>query len=111
MNVANAITLACFPQRVVIVRLFFFGGVYGRLAAVPLLLLLLIVMDVVDGIVARQRQEESLLGSVLDTAANHAVEIILWGVYACLGWISRVLGIVRGAPVRFEARRWDRKKA
>jgi phosphatidylglycerophosphate synthase len=99
MNLANTITLARFPLLVLIVLLFFVGGVYGRLAAIPLVLLL-IVMDAVDGIVARQRQEESLLGSVLDIAADRAVEIILWVVYAYLGLISLIIPItviIRGS--------------
>jgi phosphatidylglycerophosphate synthase len=99
MNLANTITLARFPLLVLIVLLFFFGGVYGQLAAVPLVLLL-IAMDAIDGIVARQRQEESLLGSVLDIAADRAVEIILWVVYAYLGLISLVIPItviIRGS--------------
>ena len=51
-------------------------------------------------IVARQRQEESLLGSVLDIAADRAVEIILWVVYAYLGLISLIIPItviIRGS--------------
>lgn len=99
MNLANTITLARFPLLVVIVLLFFFGGVPARVVAVPLVLLL-IVMDAVDGIVARQRQEETLLGSVLDIAADRAVEIILWVVYAYLALIPLVIPltvIIRGS--------------
>jgi CDP-diacylglycerol--glycerol-3-phosphate 3-phosphatidyltransferase len=84
---------------VVIVIIFFVGDGMWRLASVPLVLLL-IVMDAIDGIVARQRDEVTLLGSVLDIAADRAVEIILWVMYANLGlisWIIPVTVIIRGA--------------
>lgn len=99
MNLANAITLARLPLLVVIVVIFFVGDAAWRLAAVPLVLLL-IAMDAIDGIVARQRDEVTLLGSVLDIAADRAVEIILWVMYANLGlisWIIPVTVIIRGA--------------
>lgn len=99
MNLANAITLARLPLLVVIVIIFFVGDAAWRMAAVPLVLLL-IVMDAVDGIVACQRDEVTLLGSVLDIAADRAVEIILWVMYANLGlisWIIPMTVIIRGA--------------
>jgi CDP-diacylglycerol--glycerol-3-phosphate 3-phosphatidyltransferase len=99
MNLANIITLARLPLLVVIVIIFFVGDSMWRLASVPLVLLL-IVMDAIDGIVARQRDEVTLLGSVLDIAADRAVEIILWVMYANLGlisWIIPVTVIIRGA--------------
>jgi CDP-diacylglycerol--glycerol-3-phosphate 3-phosphatidyltransferase len=99
MNLANAITLARLPLLVVIVIIFFVGDAAWRLAAVPLVLLL-IVMDGIDGIVARQRQEVTLLCSVLDIAADRAVEIVLWVVFASLSLISLVIPItfiIRGA--------------
>ena len=99
MNLANAITLARLPLLVVIVIIFFVGDAAWRMAAVPLVLLL-IVMDAIDGIVARQRDEVTLLGSVLDIAADRAVEIILWVMYANLGlisWIIPMTVIIRGA--------------
>ena len=99
MNLANTITLARFPVLILIVLLFYFGGVTGRWIAVPLVLVL-ILMDAIDGIIARQRREETLLGSVLDIAADRAVEIILWVVYAQFGLISILIPItviIRGS--------------
>ena len=99
MNLANTITLARLPLLVLIVIIFFVGNAVWRMAAVPLVLLL-IVMDAIDGIVARQRDEVTLLGSVLDIAADRAVEIILWVMYANLGlisWVIPVTVIIRGA--------------
>lgn len=99
MNLANTITLARLPLLVIIVIIFFVGNGMWRLASVPLVLLL-IGMDAIDGIIARQRDEVTLLGSVLDIAADRAVEIILWVMYANLGlisWIIPVTVIIRGA--------------
>lgn len=99
MNLANTITLARLPLLVIIVIIFFVGNGMWQLASAPLVLLL-IVMDAIDGIVARQRDEVTLLGSVLDIAADRAVEIILWVMYANLGlisWIIPVTVIIRGA--------------
>ena len=99
MNLANSITLARFPLLVLLVWMLYAGGVWGRFLAVPGVLLL-IVMDAVDGIVARRRNETSLLGSVLDIAADRAVEITLWVVFASLALIPiaiPVIFIIRGA--------------
>lgn len=99
MNLANSITLARFPLLVLLVWMLFAGGAWGRFLAVPGVVLL-IVMDAFDGIVARRRNETSLLGSVLDIAADRAVEITLWVVFASLNLISIVIPIIfiiRGA--------------
>lgn len=99
MNLANWITLARFPLLILLVLVIFFGGAVGRFLAAPGVLLL-IVLDAVDGIVARRRAETTLLGSVLDIAADRAVEIVLWVVFASLSLISLVIPItfiIRGA--------------
>lgn len=99
MNLANWITLARFPLLILLVLMIFFGGVLGRFLAAPGVLLL-IALDAVDGIVARRRAETTLLGSVLDIAADRAVEIVLWVVFASLSLISLVIPItfiIRGA--------------
>ena len=99
MNLANSITLARFPLLILLVWMLYTGGAWGRFLAVPGIVLL-IGMDAFDGIVARRRNETSLLGSVLDIAADRAVEIVLWVVFASLNLISIVIPvifIVRGA--------------
>lgn len=99
MNLANWITLARFPLLILLVLMIFFGGAIGRFLAAPGVLLL-IALDAVDGIVARRRAETTLLGSVLDIAADRAVEIVLWVVFASLSLISLVIPItfiIRGA--------------
>ncbi len=99
MNIANLITIMRFPLLVLVVLLLYFGGTVGRLAAAPLVIVL-ILMDTLDGIVARRRGEQTLIGSALDIAADRAVEIVLWGVYAHMGLITAAIPItvvIRGA--------------
>jgi CDP-diacylglycerol--glycerol-3-phosphate 3-phosphatidyltransferase len=99
VNVANLITVMRFPLLVVVVILLYFGGTGGQLTA-AFLILVLILMDSLDGIAARRRGEQTLIGSALDIAADRAVEVVLWVVYAHLGLISVVIPltvIVRGA--------------
>jgi CDP-diacylglycerol--glycerol-3-phosphate 3-phosphatidyltransferase len=61
--------------------------------ALPLILII-IGMDGVDGHIARQRGETSLLGSVLDIAVDRSVELILWVVFADLNRISILVPII-----------------
>jgi CDP-diacylglycerol--glycerol-3-phosphate 3-phosphatidyltransferase len=99
MNIANLITIMRFPLLVLVVLLLYFGGTVGRLAAAPLVIAL-ILMDTLDGVVARRRGEQTLIGSTLDIAADRAVEVVLWGVYTHLGLLSAVIPItvvIRGA--------------
>jgi CDP-diacylglycerol--glycerol-3-phosphate 3-phosphatidyltransferase len=99
MNVANLITVLRFPLLILIVLLFYFGKTVGQLVDVPLIVVL-ILMDSLDGIVARRRGEQTLIGSALDIAADRAVEIVLWVTYAHLELISVVIPlavIIRGA--------------
>lgn len=83
---ANWITLSRFPLLVVYVLILYFAAPGVRLAAVPLLFLLL-MLDTVDGMVARATGTTSLLGSVLDIAADRAYELVLWVAFAHLGAI------------------------
>ncbi len=84
---ANLITLSRFPLLLVFILLTYLGGHVGKIIAVPLLVALL-AFDTLDGIVARYRQETSLLGSVMDIAADRTVELLLWVVFADLRLIS-----------------------
>ncbi len=99
MNVANLITVLRFPLLVLVVLLLYFGGAAGQLTSAGLIILL-ILMDSLDGIVARRRGEQTLIGSALDVAADRAVEIVMWVIYAHLGLIPALIPvtvIIRGA--------------
>lgn len=99
MNVANLITVLRFPLLVVIVLLLYCGRTVGQLISAPLIVAL-ILMDSLDGIVARRRDEQTLIGGALDIAADRAVEIVLWVTYAHLRLISVVVPltvVIRGA--------------
>ncbi len=98
---ANTITLARIPLLVGVVLLLYLGspGVQVATAAV---VLVLILMDTLDGVIARRRQEVTMLGSKLDIAVDRIVELVMWVVYAHLGLISVVIPlivIIRGGLV------------
>ncbi len=99
MNVANLITVLRFPLLIAVVLLLYFGGSAGQLVDAPLIVAL-ILMDSLDGIIARRRREQTLIGSALDIAADRAVEIVLWVTFAHLGLISIIIPlavVIRGA--------------
>ncbi len=99
MNIANLITTLRFPLLVVVVLLLYFGGAVARFVDAALIVLL-ILMDTLDGVVARRRGEQTLIGSALDVAADRAVEIVLWVTYSLLGLIPALIPltvIIRGA--------------
>lgn len=101
MNVANLITVLRFPLLVVIVLLLYSGGTVGPLVGAPLIVAL-ILMDSLDGIVARRRREQTLIGGALDIAADRAVEVVLWVAYAQLRLILVAIPltvVIRGALV------------
>jgi CDP-diacylglycerol---glycerol-3-phosphate 3-phosphatidyltransferase len=98
---ANLVTVMRFPVLLLIVLLFSSSSPVVRLVNV-LLLVLLILMDTVDGIIARRRNEVSLLGSVLDIMADRSVELVLWVCYTHLRLIPLAIPlifIVRGTVV------------
>lgn len=92
-TVANLITVSRFPVLIALVLLLFSSSPGARLSAV-FVVVLLIGMDTLDGMVARRRKEESLLGSVLDIMADRAVELVLWICFAQLGSISVAIPLI-----------------
>ena len=90
---ANTITISRFPLLLVIILLLYSASPVARLISV-ILLILLILMDTADGMVARHRHEESVLGSVLDIMADRSVELVLWVVYAHLGLVPVAIPII-----------------
>ncbi|MGD2206660.1 MAG: CDP-alcohol phosphatidyltransferase family protein [Anaerolineae bacterium] len=98
---ANAITLARIPLLIGVVLLLYLGNPQVQVAT-AFIIIILIVMDSIDGIVARRRQEVGMLGSKLDIAVDRIVELVLWVVYANLGLISvaiPLIVIIRGTLV------------
>lgn len=92
-SLANTITILRFPLLAAVVTLLYQQSDSLRLAAV-LLIAVLMFMDTLDGVVARRRHEESLMGSALDIAADRAVEIVLWVVFAHLRLIPVIIPLV-----------------
>lgn len=92
-NLPNAISIARFPLLGIVVALLYLGTPTARIWVLPLLFLL-IVSDFLDGYVARRLQLTSLLGSVLDIAADRAVEQVLWVVLADLNLVPVVIPLI-----------------
>ena len=98
---ANTITLARLPLLIVIAVLLYVGSPVIQLVTAGLVVIL-IVLDTVDGIVARRRQEVGMVGSKLDIAVDRIVEFVMWVVYADLNLISvaiPIIVIIRGGLV------------
>ncbi len=90
---ANWITLSRMPLLLVVVLLLYRPYPTPRYVA-AWLIVLLIALDSLDGIVARKRGESSLLGSVLDIAADRTVEFVMWVVFADLRAIPVVIPLI-----------------
>ena len=98
---ANLVTLARIPLLGLIVFLLYTPSAPAHLVA-ALLIVILILMDSLDGLLARAREEADIVGSVLDIAADRAVEYVLWLVFAHLRLIPvliPVLILLRGTFV------------
>ncbi|MFO8037284.1 MAG: CDP-alcohol phosphatidyltransferase family protein [Anaerolineales bacterium] len=98
---ANLITLLRFPFLFIYILFLYFGNTSLKLWSVPFIIFI-IFMDTLDGIIARARQETSLLGSVLDIATDRTLEMLLWVVFADLGLISILVPLIvitRGTTV------------
>src|SRR5687767_5808486 len=90
---ANCITLSRFPLLLIWILILYLGSPPLRLAGVALLFLGL-MLDTVDGIVARRTGKTSLLGSVLDIAADRTYELVLWVCLAELGMIPAAVPLI-----------------
>ncbi len=91
--VANCITLARFPLLAACLAILYLGSPSARVAGAGLLFLAL-MLDTVDGVVARKRAETSLIGSVLDIAADRTYELALWVSFALFELIPAVIPLV-----------------
>ena len=90
---ANYITLARFPLLVIYLAILYRGSPATQLAGVGLLLVGL-MLDTVDGVVARKTGSTSLIGGVLDIAADRSYELALWVCFADLGLIPAAIPLI-----------------
>ncbi len=98
---ANFITLMRLPVLLILVLTLYAPSPQVRVAGV-FLVVLLIAMDSLDGIVARRRNEVSLMGSVLDIMMDRSVELVLWVAFAHRGVIPvaiPIIAVLRGTMV------------
>lgn len=93
---ANWITIARFPLLALALGLLALGSSPVRVGAAALLCAGL-MLDTVDGVVARTRGETSLVGSVLDIAADRTYELVLWVYFAGAGIVPIAFPIIVAA--------------
>ncbi len=91
--IANLVTLARLPLLGGILWFLSTASPTLRFVAVPLILIFML-MDSLDGLIARARDETSLLGSVLDIAADRSAEYVMWVFFTYLRLISPVIPIL-----------------
>lgn len=90
---ATWITLSRLPLLGACLAILYLGSPPVRLVGVALLFVGLL-LDTVDGLVARARSETSLMGSVLDVAADRTYELSLWVTFAYLGLVPAVIPLI-----------------
>lgn len=90
---ANLITISRFPLLLGFLLMLYLGEPLVQLISVPYLFVAL-MLDTVDGIVARRRQATTLMGSVLDIAADRVYELALWVALADLGAIPVAIPLI-----------------
>ncbi len=90
---ANLVTLSRIPLLGLVIWLLYSNAASAHYTAAGLTFMV-IAMDTLDGVLARARGETSVLGSVLDIAADRSVEYLLWVVYAHLGLISVLIPLI-----------------
>jgi CDP-diacylglycerol--glycerol-3-phosphate 3-phosphatidyltransferase len=93
MPLATLITLARLPLLILVV-VFLFIPIWQLQLFNLGLLIILFLMDWYDGYVARQRNQVSQLGAVLDVALDRSVENILWIAFMYLGMVPLWVPIV-----------------
>lgn len=101
MSTANIITLSRLPLLLVLSALLYAPWAWVQYLNL-VLLAVLFLMDWFDGYLARQKNEVTDLGSVLDISLDRAVENVLWLVFAHLGkvpvWVPMIF-IIRSFVV------------
>lgn len=90
---ANWITLSRFPLLLLSILALYHGSPLVRLAGAVLIFLGL-MLDTVDGVVARRTGQSSLLGSVLDIAADRTYELVLWVCFADLRMVPATIPLI-----------------
>jgi CDP-diacylglycerol--glycerol-3-phosphate 3-phosphatidyltransferase len=98
---ANFITIIRYPLLIIYLGILYWGNHSSQLWN-TLLIFIIFNLDSLDGWVARKRGETSLVGSVLDIAADRTLEYVLWVVFAHLGLIPvavPIIVLIRGTAV------------
>lgn len=90
---ANLITLIRLAVVFVIGAIALYASASWQLLNVPLIIIN-ILLDGLDGIIARARNEVSVFGAVFDIAADRIIESVLWMILTSLGMVSIWVAII-----------------
>jgi phosphatidylglycerophosphate synthase len=93
LTVANLITISRFPLLFGFMLMLYLGEPLIQLLSVPYLFVAL-MLDTIDGMVARRRNDATLMGSVLDIAADRVYELALWVALADLRAIPVAIPLI-----------------
>ena len=93
LNLANTITIIRIVILYITVYLIYTGHMIFLIAAVGLSIMI-ILLDWLDGIVARRRNEVTQFGGVLDITGDRIVENVFWIVFADLEIIPMWIPII-----------------
>ena len=90
---ANLITIIRLLLVFIIVAIALYADISWQLLNIPLVIIS-ILLDGLDGIIARIRNEATVFGAVFDIAADRITEIALWIVLAQVGVVSIWIAII-----------------
>ncbi|OGT06040.1 MAG: hypothetical protein A2103_00435 [Gammaproteobacteria bacterium GWF2_41_13] len=90
---ANVITCIRLALVFIVIAIALYAAPIWQLMNVPLFVVI-IVLDGLDGLIARARQETSLFGAVFDIAADRIIEMSLWILWVELNQVSIWIGLI-----------------
>ena len=91
LNLANRITIT----RIILTPLFIAAIVYGRMNIALILFALATISDGLDGFIARQFNQKTVLGTILDPVAD---KILLISAFICLSLVNSLPSDLKFPP-------------
>jgi CDP-diacylglycerol---glycerol-3-phosphate 3-phosphatidyltransferase len=90
---ANFITLLRMGLVFIVVAIALYANPVWQLIN-PFLIVFIMLLDALDGIIARARNEASLFGAVFDIAADRFIEIAVWTLLAKINLVSTWIPLI-----------------
>lgn len=93
LTIANLITIFRLALAFVVVAIALYATAPWQLLNVPLVIIN-ILLDGLDGVIARLRNEVSVFGAIFDIAADRIIETTFWVILAKLNTVSVWIAII-----------------